>query len=113
MVATPFAFRTFSAASARPSEYGSWKSKRTTFFTYFAHDSCSVPRKPAPPVIGETKPTLNGALQLILADFVDEAVFSGRADAAATTASASAAAANGRMNLSLRMQSLLAVGERG
>jgi len=33
MVVTPPFFRTVSAASARPSEYGSWKSKRTTFFT--------------------------------------------------------------------------------
>ena len=72
---------------------------------YFAQLSCSVPRKPAPPVTGVTKPILNGALQLILDDFAEEAVFSGRADAAVTTASASAAAANGRMNLSLRIWS--------
>src|SRR3954453_11718809 len=38
------------------------------FTAYLAQLSCSVPRKPAPPVMGETKPSLNGAAQLILAD---------------------------------------------
>jgi hypothetical protein len=56
-----------------------------------------------------TKPILNGALQVIRDDVDEDAVRSGRADAAVTTASVSAAAANGRMNLSLRIRGLLAV----
>src|SRR4051812_29485481 len=70
---------------------------------YFAQLSCSVPRKPAPPVTGETKPILNGAAQLVLADDAEDAVSCGRAEAAVTTASVSAAAAKGRTNFSLRM----------
>ena len=34
IVVTPFAFRVASTASARPSEYGSWKSMSTTFLTF-------------------------------------------------------------------------------
>src|SRR3954464_9485170 len=66
------------------------------FIAYLAQLSCSVPRKPAPPVMGDTKPILNGALQLVWVDNAEAAVRCGRADAAVTTASASAAAAKGR-----------------
>src|SRR5262245_8583284 len=80
----------------------------------FAQESCSVPRKPAPPVTGDTKPSFSGDEQLIALLFPAEAVLFGRAEAAATTASASAAAAKGRINLSLRnLCILLAVGETG
>src|SRR4051794_32282750 len=66
---------------------------------------CSVPRNPAPPVTGVAKPICSGALQLILAALVADDVLAGRAEAAATIASESAAIANGRMNLNLRIQS--------
>ena len=34
IVVTPFLLSAASAASARPTEYGSWKSIRTTFFAF-------------------------------------------------------------------------------
>src|SRR4051812_25881335 len=75
----------------------------SSFTPSFAQVTCSLPMKPAPPVTGVAKPSLNGALQLILADDAEDAARSGRADAAVTTASASATVAKGKINLSLRI----------
>src|SRR5262245_12944726 len=51
----------------------------------FAHVSCSVPRKPAPPVRGVTNPIFIGEVQLIFPDFAGAAVLCGSGDDAPTT----------------------------
>src|SRR5947208_759352 len=43
----------------------------SVLIAYFAHDSCSWPRKPAPPVSGVTSPSFIVLLQLIAEDALE------------------------------------------
>ena len=71
----------------------------SVFIAYLAQLSCSLPRKPAPPVSGVTSASFILLLQLIACAAVADVVAVGRANAAVAAASASAAAASGSMSL--------------